>query len=120
MATTDSVSASVVVLLRQQRLRVDFPSGANGIGNRNERFLAGERPSPVVVPDPSLCTQELPLVALPRGVIDGQGLSVCGLAILGRRTATAALVTLSLGRRPLVNAAPNTLRLAGSTPLANN
>jgi hypothetical protein len=67
--------------------------------------------------------QELCLVAL-HGRVIGRSAKKVQLSSEERkglgRTATAAFVTLLLGDRSRVRAAPNTLRSAGSTPSASS
>lgn len=99
----------------------------NGIGDRHERFLASQRGPGLRFAGASsllllrvqslLRKQELCLIALHgrvSGLVSSEERKGLG------RTATAAFVTLLLGDRSRVRAAPNTLRSAGSTPSASS
>ena len=101
----------------------------NGIGDRHERFLASQRASLarfllllLLLLLPLLREQELCLVALRRHAVEiSRHLTTTVVrSEERRRTATAAFVTLLLGERSRVRAAPNTLRSAGSTPSASS
>ena len=105
----------------------------NGIRNRHERFLPSQRGAGLQVAglllplmrllllllSLLLRKQELCLIAL-HGRVIGQSATPMRGRRKERRTATSAFVTLLLGDRSRVSAAPNILRLAGSTPSASS
>ena len=100
----------------------------NGISDRQQRFFASQRATQALARLHLLLRlwflmsllpreRELCLVAL-RGRIVEVGLKFN--VRFRKRTATAAFVTLLLGERPCVRAAPKTLKSARSTPSANS